>query len=204
MPSNAGNQQAAVNLFNTSVLKTTCDDQIESILTKQLEYKPSYALIDTRLALGYASVIVAGLTAFLDYKLGFFPAKIYTAIGVSLYVILNVAYTYWIVFVEKGVVFNGHKEASENKQKSVSNNQKLTIATKKGSKDSKYDPVYEITVTISPAGSSAQTVVSKSLQFNDYFATSGFIVFDKFAACVKNIVEEAEEKAKKTASKKKN
>lgn len=190
MPSNAGTQREAINLYNVSVLKSTCDEQIESILSTQLNYKPSHKLIDTRLALGYASVVIAAITAFLDYKLGFFAAKSYITAGVAFYVVLNLAYSYWIAFVEKGIVFQG-ESTQGSKPKSIS------IITSAGSKESKYDPVYKVTVVVTPIGLGSKCTVTKTLQFNDYFATNGFIVYDKFAACIKSIVEETE--AKKNA-----
>jgi len=72
-----------------------------------LKFKQSHFLTDVRLSLGYAAVVVAAVTFYFDYKLGWDKTKSWTLWAVVAYFILNGALTYWIWGVEKGKVFNG-------------------------------------------------------------------------------------------------
>lgn len=67
----------------------------------------SHFLTDVRLVLGYAAVIICGITFAYDYKLGFENTKHWTMATVAAYFLLNGAFTYWLWFVEKDVVFQG-------------------------------------------------------------------------------------------------
>lgn len=189
----AGSQQKAINLFNVSALKSTSDEQLNSIL-ESAGYTPSHHLVDVRLAIGYSSILVAAVTAYIDYTKGFFQGKTFISIGVAFYVILNLAYTYWIWAIEKGVEFYGTK----------SNGSTIAISTKKGTEESKYDPIYNISIKFSTKGQDEKsaTVVTKKIGFNEFFATNGFIVYDKLESWVKDAVKETEEKAHATVSKK--
>ena len=191
MTSIYGTQKEPINLYNVSLLKSTSDDQVPLAL-KELGYATNNYLVDVRLALGYASVIVAALTAFYDHKVGFFAAKYpWTILGLFIYVTLNVAYTYWIWFVEAGIVYSGTKGAL-----------KVSVATSKGSKKSKYDPVYDIKVTV--LSDKTPAVIKKSGTFDGWFATNGMIDYKKFAAWISSAVSEAETKVSEKTSKKKN
>jgi hypothetical protein len=44
---------------------------------------------------------------YFDWKFGWNSTKAYTAPAVLAYFLLNGAFTYWIWFVEKGVVYEG-------------------------------------------------------------------------------------------------
>ena len=50
-------------------LKNTTDDALPNYLNS-LKFKQSHFLTDVRLALGYMAVTIAGITFFIDYKLG--------------------------------------------------------------------------------------------------------------------------------------
>lgn len=193
-PSTSGLQTAPINLYNTSLLKSTSDDQLSAVLSS-LDYAPDHHLVDVRLALGYASVLVAGLTAYWDYRVGFFEAQYpWTVLGLVLYLGLNLAYTLWIWKVEAGIVYYGKKSDSTT----------VAITSSKGSKTSKLDPLYTVSVKVSspkvPAGA---VVASKTGGYESWFATNGLIDYEKFAAWVSGAVTEAESKLAATASKKK-
>ena len=90
-------------------LKNTSDDALGNYL-RGLGFAQDNTKLDTRLIIGYTSVIIAGATFAADYKLGWEVTKTWTAVAVAAYAILNGAYTYWMCAVEKGVVFEGaHK-----------------------------------------------------------------------------------------------
>lgn len=87
-------------------LKNTSDDAIPNYLNS-LKFTQSHTLIDVRLALGYGALALAGACCAWDYKLGFENTKLYSAIAVALYTLINTALTLWIWLVENGVVYEG-------------------------------------------------------------------------------------------------
>jgi hypothetical protein len=48
-----------------------------------------------------------------DYKLGWEATKGWTAVAVAAYAILNGVFTYWLWFVEAGLVFEGSKDGKK-------------------------------------------------------------------------------------------
>lgn len=90
-------------------LKNTTDDALGNYL-RGLDFKQDNIKLDVRLAIGYASVIIAAATFVADYKLGWEVTKTWTAVAVVAYALLNGAFTYWMWAVEKGCVFDGTRE----------------------------------------------------------------------------------------------
>ena len=87
-------------------LKNTTDDALPNYLTS-LKFKQSHYFADVRLALGYSAVVIAAITFYADYKLGWDATKQGTLWAVIAYFILNGGLTFWIWGVEKGKVFVG-------------------------------------------------------------------------------------------------
>lgn len=87
-------------------LKNTTDDALPNYLTS-LKFKQTHSLTDVRLALGYSAVLIAAITFYADYKLGWDKTKAATFWAVLIYFTLNGALTFWIWGVEKGTVFTG-------------------------------------------------------------------------------------------------
>jgi len=54
-------------------------------------------------------VIIAGVTFYLDWTLGWDKTKWWTGIAVAAYFALNGAFTYWIWAMEKGMIFTGER-----------------------------------------------------------------------------------------------
>ncbi|KAK9236737.1 microsomal signal peptidase 25 kDa subunit [Lipomyces kononenkoae] len=150
------NPKNKVNLSSLPDLKNATDDEIVQILATK-GYTQIFNLIDVRLMLGFVSVIVAAAAAGYDYYVGFEKAKPFTAIGVSLYFVLNVAFTAWIMYVEKGTFYQGSKDG-----KKIS-----IISTTK-----KYSPLYNLNVTETTTSKSSQAAKS----FTDFFDSNGYIV----------------------------
>ena len=63
-----------------------------------------------RLALGYSAVLIAAITFYADYKLGWDKTKAATFWAVLVYFTLNGGLTFWIWAVEKGKVFTGEMD----------------------------------------------------------------------------------------------
>lgn len=113
-------------------LKNTSDDAIPAYLNS-LKFTQSHTLTDTRLALGYTAFAICAATFYWDYKFGFDNTKLYTAIAVAIYTILNGALTFWIFYVEKGTVYTGFNKWGD----------KIQIS----SKTEKHKPIYNLTIT---------------------------------------------------------
>jgi signal peptidase complex subunit 2 len=93
-------------------LKNTSDDAIPNYLNS-LKFRQSHTLTDVRLALGYTAFGIAAACFLWDYKLGFESTKYYTAAAVTLYTLINTALTLWIMFREKGVIYEGTSPSGE-------------------------------------------------------------------------------------------
>ncbi len=65
------------------------------------------------MALGYTAVVIAAVTFYFDYRLGWDKTKGWTLWAVVAYFILNSGLTYWIWAVEKGKVFVGEKNGAQ-------------------------------------------------------------------------------------------
>jgi len=57
-------------------------------------------------------VIIAGVTFYLDWTLGWDKTKWWTGIAVAAYFALNGAFTYWIWAMEKGMIFTGERNGA--------------------------------------------------------------------------------------------
>lgn len=76
---------------------------------QSLGFKQSHVLTDVRLALGFTACLIAGVTFYYDYQLGFEKTKHYTVYAVAAYFIINSILTLWIWGVEGRCVYVGSK-----------------------------------------------------------------------------------------------
>ncbi|KAI1821929.1 microsomal signal peptidase 25 kDa subunit-domain-containing protein [Xylaria intraflava] len=152
--------QERITVHNLADLKNTSDDAIPNYLNS-LKFKQVHSLVDTRLALGYTAFAIAAACFLWDYKLGFENTKLYTAVAVALYSIVNGALTLWISFVEKGVVYQGI--ALDGTKISVSTSTKKNVPT--------YHLVVDIT---SENGTSSKIEFARS--FTEWFDAQGHFV----------------------------
>ena len=98
-----------ISPYSLNDLKNTTDDALGNYL-RGLSFKQDNSKLDVRLAVGYVSVIIAAATFAADYKLGWEATKWWTAVAVAAYAVLNGVFTYWMWFVEGGLVFQGSRE----------------------------------------------------------------------------------------------
>ncbi|KAI7052732.1 hypothetical protein KC352_g45459, partial [Hortaea werneckii] len=101
--------EAKISPHSLPDLKNTTDDALGNYL-RGLNFQQDNSKLDTRLAIGYTSVLIAAATFVADYKLGWEATKGWTAVAVVCYGILNATFTYWMWGVEKGLVFEGKKD----------------------------------------------------------------------------------------------
>lgn len=146
-------------------LKNTSDDAIPNYLNS-LKFKQIHTLTDTRLALGYSAFAIAAACFAWDYKLGFESTKYLTAGAVVLYMVLNAALTYWITFVEKGVVYEGVAPSGD----------KISIATS----TKKNVPIYNVKVTITPKKGGKSHTLEFQRPFTEWFDSVGHFIAPPF------------------------
>lgn len=69
-------EEIKVNNYNTAELKVACDDALRRYIARpDTSFRTVNRHTDVKLVLGWASVIVAGLTAAYGYKVEFEKAK---------------------------------------------------------------------------------------------------------------------------------
>ncbi|KAM0256231.1 hypothetical protein ACHAQJ_005102 [Trichoderma viride] len=149
-----------ISLYNLADLKNTTDDAIPNYLNS-LKFKQTHFLSDVRLGLGYSAFLIAAACFAWDYKLGFESTKIYTAAAVATYAILNGILTFWMMYVEKGVVYQGTSPSGE----------KITVA----SATKKLDPTYRLTITITDTSAKSR-IIEVAKPFASFFDESGYFV----------------------------
>ncbi|KAL8860119.1 MAG: hypothetical protein Q9178_003383 [Gyalolechia marmorata] len=152
-----------IAVYSLSDLKNTTDDALPNYLTS-LKFKQTHFLADVRLALGYSAVIIAAVTFYADYKLGWDATKYWTLWAVIAYFILNGALTYWIWGVEKGKIFTGEI-----------NDTLISIA----SSVTKHKPIYNLHVRYGPPGKEPQ-ILKISAPFTRWFDSEGYFVATPF------------------------
>ena len=101
-----------ISPYSLNDLKNTTDDALGNYL-RGLSFKQDNSKLDTRLAVGYVSVLIAAATFAADYKLGWEATKWWTAVAVAAHAVLNGVFTYWMWFVEGGLVFEGSREGQK-------------------------------------------------------------------------------------------
>ena len=115
-----------ISPYSLNDLKNTTDDALGNYL-RGLSFKQDNSKLDFRLAVGYTAVVIAAVTFIADYKLGWEATKHGTALAVVAYAMLNGVFTYWMWFVEKGLVFEGTKA---DKKVSIGASRPLKVQSK--------------------------------------------------------------------------
>ncbi|ETS87330.1 hypothetical protein PFICI_01158 [Pestalotiopsis fici W106-1] len=156
--------QEKITVHNLADLKNTSDDAIPNYLNS-LKFKQIHTLTDTRLALGYSAFAIAGACFAWDYKFGFESTKYYTAAAVAIYALLNAVLTYWIAYVEKGVVYQGVSPSGE----------KISISTS----TKKNVPEYNVNISITSKNGKTETIEIKR-SFTEWFDSAGHFIAPPF------------------------
>ena len=97
-----------ISPYSLPDLKNTTDDALGNYL-RGLNFRQDNSKLDFRLIIGYIAVVIAAATFVADYKLGWEATKVWTALAVAVYTVLNGVFTFWLYFVEAGLVFEGAK-----------------------------------------------------------------------------------------------
>ncbi|KAF2788831.1 hypothetical protein K505DRAFT_410650 [Melanomma pulvis-pyrius CBS 109.77] len=177
-----------IAVHSLSDLKNTTDDALPNYL-HSLKFRQVHTQTDIRLVLGYAAVAIAGALFYFDWKFGWEASKPYTAPAVAAYLVLNSAFSYWLWFVEKGVVYEGEGKTG-----------KIRISTSA----KKHIPIYEVDVTYTkaPYTSNPSQTIHIRTPFTRWFTADGYFIAKPFqqwlaseipvvgAADPNNVVEE--------------
>ncbi|KAK0718913.1 microsomal signal peptidase 25 kDa subunit-domain-containing protein [Apiosordaria backusii] len=153
--------QEKITVYNLADLKNTTDDAIPNYLSS-LKFTPSHTPTDVRLALGFSAFALSAACFFWDYKLGFESTKTYTAFAVALYTILNGFLTFWILFVEKGTIYQGTSPKGD----------KIRISTE----TKKNVPVYYMTIEVKDGKTGEKKTLKISRSFTEWFDAAGRFV----------------------------
>lgn len=144
-------------------------------------YTQTHTIEDIRLVLGYASIIVAGITAYFDMYIGFVEMQNSIAVGVVVYFILAGLYNGCLYFYERGLIYTGKKNS-------------LSIAVR--SSTQKASPDYNLSVKTTD--NSGKVIVDKTVvtQFNELFDYRGFLVYSKLQNWLDSQLAETKEDKK--------
>ncbi|KAJ3175516.1 Signal peptidase complex subunit 2 [Geranomyces variabilis] len=96
-----------VNNSSDSELKHALDDALKKVLVQDFSFIENHTHTDTRLLLGYASVLFAAVASAYSYVVPFPECKPVLAACVAAYFVLNGAMVGYTTFVEGNVIFRG-------------------------------------------------------------------------------------------------
>lgn len=142
----------------------------------QLGYEQSFTLIDTKLALGYLTVAIAGLLFYMDKKLAFKDTYYYVIACVALYGIISAILYYFTAGPEKNNKYVGYTDDKK----------KISVYTW----TSKYDPIYHVKILSNDNVDSATLV---DIPFTKFYDAFGFINQEVFTGLVKEALEKKSE-----------
>ena len=169
-------------------LKNTSDDALANYLNS-LGFRQSHTMTDVRLGLGYTALVVAAACFAWDYQLGWEATKVYTAVAVAIYALLNGAFTLWVWLVEEGTVYQGTAPGGDKTQ--------LFVATS----FKKSEPTYQLKVAIVDGKTKETKAFEFSTPFAGFFDEAGYFVADAFQKMlVKNISVVAKADPKRAAA----
>jgi hypothetical protein len=147
-------------------------------------------------------VVIAGVLFYFDWKLGWEQTRDWTLGAVVAYFILNGAFTYWLLWVEKGIIYVG--ERAGTKVNSVLEADECRVCTNPESQlvisstTEKNSPTYNVTAryTRSKGNSDGQwKEIKVNAAYSRWFSSDGFFVpkpFQQWLASEISVVGEAD------------
>lgn len=150
-----------INVYSIPELNQTLDEALPSIFAR-LNYERSYALLDTKLYIGYSIAVVAGLSFFLDKKFERSEIILYQKLLVGAYVVLSLMFWYFTRFVEKGTVYTGKNRDTK---------EEIYVKTK----FEKNEPLYLVELIQKKKGNSSRKDLKTKLEVNKVFNESGYL-----------------------------
>jgi signal peptidase complex subunit 2 len=161
-----------VSIHSVPAMKAEADEHIADALQSQ-GYRESFALMDTKLVLGFSSVAMTGLMYYLEkeYKNDFTNKEYvwYLQLVVAAFFTLQSLLYLFSKFVLKDIKYKGSKKGKS-----------ITVST---STSSKTDPNYQITVEAD--GSSHKITIP----LNEVFFDDGYLSQDAFNSKIASFIE---------------
>jgi len=193
-------EEIKVNNANSVELKVACDDALRRYIARpDTSFRTVNRHTDVKLFLGWASVVVAGLTAAYGYKTEFEKAKPAVWAGVILYVVLSSLHSAYVYFIEGDTIFVGKRktfakrvESERIRVEAKSNPPKWsTILSRKPSKDAA--PSYQLVMSYVRLTNSGKTVIHKGKErvessFAEFFDSEGKMDVLKFETWVAGVM----------------
>ena len=158
---------------STQDMRNAVDERLPLVLST-LGYQESFILVDTKLALGYLSVLAAGGAFLLEKKLKFEEGLPYLKLLLLAYFILTSLSWLYQKFVIKNTIYTGKKG------KNV-----VTI----GGEVDKYTPEYKLTITVKSEGRDVGSTQDVVLPFTSVFDKYGNLHEGELAAWIKDQLE---------------
>jgi len=143
-------------VYSLPDLKAKSDEVLYNYLAS-LGITPCHRLTDVRLALGYTMVAISGGAFWYERKHGWDATREWMPFAIMAYFALNFVLGYWVMFVERGVVFDGKKDAVDSADDG-DNGFEISISTK----TEKCNPTYFLDVKVTRKTSSRSSSSSSS------------------------------------------
>jgi len=186
-----------VNNMNMTELKNACDDAVKKLLSQPDLFIENHSHTDVKLALGWASVLIAGATALYGWKVEFEQSKPLVWTGVILYVILTSLSTLYSFLVEKNTVYVGKRKMLakriETERLTISSHTHFPAnAPAKGL--SHQPPKYSITLQYLRSSNSGKSLLAKGTisgvkGYNEFFDEAGTMDQERFEKWLASLVE---------------
>lgn len=188
-----------VNNMNMTELKNACDDAVKKLLSQPDLFMENHTHTDVKLAMGWASVLIAGATALYGWKVEFEQSKPLVWTGVILYVLLTSLSTLYSFFIEKNTVYVGKRKMLSKRIET----ERLTISshthfppTAKGL--THQPPKYSLTLQYIRSSNSGKSLLAKGnvsdvRGYNEFFDEAGTMEQERFDKWVASLVQKAME-----------
>lgn len=182
-------EEVKVNNASTTEMKHACDDALKRFLSRPELFKQIYTHTDVRLALGWASVLVAGGTGLYGWKIEFEKSKPVVWAGLLLYIFLTVVQTLYSYFIEGDIAFVGKRKTFD--KRIVTERITIESTTKPSKPDS--PPAYSLNLSYVRSTSGGKSLLGKgrtSTQrgYNTFFDENGVLDHEKFERWVGDTV----------------
>jgi len=180
-----------VNNANLVDLKNACDDILKRFLSRPELFKQIHTHTDVRLALGWASVLVAAGTAFYGWKVEFETSKPVVWAGLIVYFILSIAQTLYAYLVEKDIVFVGKRKTFDKRIVT----ERIIITSNTAPSSSSKPPAYSLSATYVRSASGGKSLLGKGKAqaargYNEFFDENGTMDQGRFETWVTEVVEQ--------------
>ncbi|KAI8984758.1 signal peptidase complex subunit 2 [Mycotypha africana] len=154
------------NKYDLTQLKNAVDDEISRYFSKEQNFKQSYRHTDIKLALGYASCIVAAGAFYYEYKTSFREALNVTTVAVIVFWVLQALLFTYSLFVEKNEIFRGTQIVDGKAIGTLSVTGKIK----------KHSPMYQLTFTYQDKATSKSVANEVETNITTWFNTKGVLV----------------------------